>query len=112
MSDVSPGPDRADGYPCDVCRRAGGVVTVSVAGGRIRTFCSTDCARIDMAHDATPVEAEAIAKGGEKAGAYLEGIGKTDLARLTGPEWAEFCRILFVATCEDLKRQASDAIPY
>lgn len=37
---------------------------------------------------------KAIAAGGAKAGEYLERIGKTDLAKLTAEEWAQFCKTL------------------
>lgn len=40
----------------------------------------------------TRLESLAAGKGGEEAGGFLDGIGKTDLAALTPDEWFEFCR--------------------
>lgn len=40
----------------------------------------------------TRVESLAAGKGGEEGGAFLDGIGKTDLAQFTPDEWFEFCR--------------------
>ena len=37
--------------------------------------------------DATPNEAEAMTVGGQMAGAYLESLGKSDLATLSETEW-------------------------
>jgi hypothetical protein len=37
------------------------------------------------------IDATAARKGGELAGAYLEQIGKTDLATMTAEEWDTFC---------------------
>jgi hypothetical protein len=41
-------------------------------------------------------EIGAALEAGADAGAYLEEIGKTDLARLTGDEWREFLHRLYV----------------
>lgn len=57
-------------------------------------------------------EKTAIEAGGAAGGAYLESIGKTDLATLTAAEWATFCAALFEATCADLRRQADDWVPF
>jgi hypothetical protein len=40
----------------------------------------------------TRLESLAAGKGGEEGGAYLDAIGKTDLATLTTDEWFEFGR--------------------
>lgn len=43
----------------------------------------------------TTSEEEAIEAGGAHAGAYLDAIGKTDLATLTHDEWSAFlCKVL------------------
>ena len=39
--------------------------------------------------DPTPNEHAAMAAGGDAAGAYLESLGKSDLAALTTPEWRQ-----------------------
>lgn len=41
---------------------------------------------------------KAISAGGDKAGAYLDKIGKTDLSQLTAEEWAQFCKTLVFYT--------------
>jgi len=56
------------------------------------------------------LESLAAGKGGEEGGAFLDGIGKTDLATLTPDEWFEFCRRIVAgyrkALVEDLKGEA------
>jgi hypothetical protein len=37
------------------------------------------------------LDAEAIRTGGEKAGLYLDMLGKTDLSTMTAEEWKTFC---------------------
>lgn len=58
----------------------------------------------------TRIESLAAGKGGEKAGEFLESIGKTDLATMTPDEWYEFCRRLVggyrIALKNDLKNEA------
>lgn len=104
------------GYPCPVCRRAGGEVTISYRDGPLAHVCSQECARIYVQAkgkiDMERFEKDAAAKGGEEAGAYLDQIGKTDLADLTAEQWAEFCQIMFSATCNALRLRASDEIPF
>jgi len=51
----------------------------------------------------TRMESLAAGKGGEEAGAFLEQIGKTDLAKLTKAEWFEFCRRMIVGYRKALK---------
>lgn len=99
--------------PCAVCCRASGAVAIDIRGRGHARFCSLECSEVWMkrrpqAHD----EEKAIAAGGAEAGAYLESIGKTDLAAMTPEEWREFCKRLFEATCADLKRQASEWVPF
>lgn len=104
------------GYPCPVCRRQGGAVTVQGIGDRLAHLCSAECATlfikargdIKMQH----VERECAAVGGNDGGAYLDRIGKTDLASLSRDEWTEFCFKVFVGTCAELKRRADDEIPF
>ena len=44
-------------------------------------------------------------EAGADAGAYLEGIGKTDIATLDAGEWREFLRRLFVGYELALRRK-------
>lgn len=39
-------------------------------------------------------EREAFDAAGDAAGAFADAIGKTDLATMTAPEWAQFRRIM------------------
>ena len=65
-------------------------------------------AKIELTKD----EAAAAAAGGKAAGAYLEAIGKTDLAEMTKDEWAAFCGVLVTGYCADLQEQADNQIPF
>jgi len=40
--------------------------------------------------DPTPIEIEGMMAASEKGGAYLDRIGKTDLATMTNNEWMSF----------------------
>lgn len=102
------------GYPCEICRRDGESVRVH-ADDRVLDFCSKDCARIYMTRNAPMTSAHeraAIIVGGDAAGGYLDRLGKTDLATMTEEEWREFCKVLFEATCAEMKRVADDEIPF
>lgn len=46
------------------------------------------------------VDDAAIAKGGKKAGQYLDRLGKFDLRTLTKDEWRYFCRLMIAGTIE------------
>ena len=99
--------------PCAVCRRASGYVAVTIEGRGSARFCSLECSEVWMKHRPQHHdEAIAIAAGGDAAGAYLDSIGKSDLASLTPDEWATFCRTVFEATCADLRRQAAEWVPF
>lgn len=101
------------GDPCPVCRRSSGAVTLDIAGRGMTRLCSTDCAEVWMNRQPqNHNEKAALIAGGEAAGAYLDSIGKSDLAALTPSEWSAFCTALFEATCADLRRQASDWTPF
>lgn len=59
------------------------------------------------------IEKEALFVGGEAGGAYLDHIGKSDLATLTGEEWFEFLRIVRSATnCEHVRLLQDHAAPF
>lgn len=101
------------GNPCPVCSRASGAITIDIPGRGYARFCSNDCAEVWMKRRPQPHnEKVALEAGGAAAGAWLDRIGKTDLAALTPEEWAQFCAVLFEATCADLRRQADDWIPW
>ena len=50
-------------------------------------------------------EKRALERAGEIAGAYLDDIGKTDLAALTAEEWAEFWRRGVHGFAENIRAQ-------
>lgn len=102
------------GAPCPVCRRASGAVRLDIAGEPLHQFCSKECAMAYMTRGAPLArhEEDAIRKGGDAAGAYLDSLGKTDLASMTPEEWRRFCEALFVATCDSLRKYADDGVPF
>lgn len=110
-------------HPCVVCNRAGGHISFRAPGLKGKegpatvNFCSFECsetfmmarvAKIELTRD----EDAAAVAGGKAAGAYLEKIGKTDLAAMTKDEWEEFCRTLVSGAYADLQKQADEAIPF
>lgn len=57
-------------------------------------------------------EVEAALAGGKDAGAYLDSLGKTDLADMTREEWTEFCARVYRGAVADLQRQAREYVPF
>lgn len=102
------------GAPCPICRRASGAVRLDVASEPLRQFCSKECLMTHMTRGAPLAhhEKDAVRKGGEIAGAYLDKIGKTDLAQMTPEEWRIFCETLFTTACDALRVYADDRIPF
>lgn len=62
------------------------------------------------ASDLEHLERLALDEGGDAAGAYLDEIGKTDLAELSANEWREFRERFFRATTDALRRYAHEAV--
>jgi Family of unknown function (DUF6511) len=56
--------------------------------------------------DPTRNEMEAMRAGGDAGGAFLDEIGKTDLALLTGEEWETFLTRVIGGYCETLRQSA------
>lgn len=56
--------------------------------------------------DPTPNEQTAMAAGGEAAGAYLESLGQSDLARLSVEEWRTLIEVIVTGYCEALQALA------
>lgn len=54
------------------------------------------------------LESEAIEAASEAAGAYLEQIGKTDLATMSGDEWLGFLAHTFKVTTSELDRLVNE----
>lgn len=58
-------------------------------------------------------EARALVAAGDKAGAYLESIGQTDLGSLTETEWLTFLRTILEGYSSDMReRITSHAAPF
>lgn len=58
------------------------------------------------------IESLAAGKGGEEGGAYLDTIGKTDLATLTTDEWFEFLRRIVSGYRVGLVTAIKDETPF
>lgn len=112
---------------CAVCNRQSAGYAIAQPGdagyapGWTQTpthhFCSPHCMEAffmaNKAHiDVTKNEKAAAIAGGAKAGEYLEGIGVTDLAKLSPAQWEAFCATLYVETCKDLARQVDEQVPF
>lgn len=57
--------------------------------------------------DPTPNETEAMTVGGQEGGAFLENIGKSDLATLSATEWDQFIDVVVTGYCDHLRELAS-----
>jgi hypothetical protein len=85
---------------CGVCRRTATGFGYMPQNGQSILWVCDDPECLQVAKDSytmkqetfTRLESLAAGKGGEEGGAYLDGIGKTDLAQLTPDEFFEFCR--------------------
>lgn len=102
------------GYPCATCRRASAGYSLTAPQRQVVSFCSDDCMRV-YAMGITTLkqdETKAVLAAGNKAGAYLDQIGKFDLRTLTAQEWEAFCGMIFAETCAALKAQADGEIPF
>ncbi len=53
--------------------------------------------------DPTPNEIAAMEYGGRMGGEYLDRLGKTDLARLTGKQWAVFVETIVTGYGDHLR---------
>lgn len=58
------------------------------------------------------IESMAAGKGGEEGGAFLDDIGKTDLASLSPDEWFEFCRRIVAGYRKALKHDLKGEAPF
>jgi len=57
--------------------------------------------------DPTPNETEAMSVGGQQGGAYLESLGKSDLATLSETEWDRFIDAVVTGYCDHLRELAA-----
>jgi hypothetical protein len=60
----------------------------------------------------TETEEIAIQAGGEKAGAFLDSIGKTDLAELTEGEWSTFLAEFLDGYSDRMRAEAKQFPPF
>lgn len=64
-------------------------------------------------HKLNHFENQAIDAASDRAGAYLEEIGKTDLASMTADEWRELLTTVFVSATAQIQRLTDeDAVPF
>lgn len=58
-------------------------------------------------------EKQALAAASDKAGAFLEAVGKTDLATMSQQEWQQLLATVFVAATAEIQRLTDeDAVPF
>ena len=57
--------------------------------------------------DPTPNETAAMVEGGRAGGAYLDGLGRTDLALLAECEWDTFVEVIVTGYCDHLRELAA-----
>ena len=98
---------------CGVCRRRAttGLGWAGRQGHPVLWLCDDpDCGQAARSVYEMPTakldefERQARDAAGKKAGAYLDGIGKTDLATLTKEEWAGFLDQVVVGFEDELRR--------
>jgi hypothetical protein len=106
-------------YPCAVCNRGSAGFAFSAPGAHAAPafFCSMHCSEVWMVAHRNKIvltrdETTAALAGGKAAGAYIEQLGRTDMARLSRVEWAEFCERLTRGYLEELQRQADAQVPF
>jgi len=106
--------DRHEEGICGVCARrdAGMGIGEWKRRSQMLWVCNDpDCLKIAKAtqnmkqDEFSRIESLAAGRGGAEAGAFLEQIGKTDLAQLNHAEWFEFCRRLIASYRKALKAE-------
>ena len=112
--------DRFNDALCSCCQRAAtGFGYTPNAKKPILWLCD-DPACIQIAKDSytmkqdqfTRLESLAAGKGGEEGGAFLDGIGKSDLAQLNEGEWFEFCRRIVAGYRKGLVELLKNEAPF
>jgi len=79
-----------------------------------KTVCGS-CAPVSAVGERmilTDGEAEALEAGGALGGEYLDSIGKTDLATLTGEQWTTFLTKIFAGYSEHMSVGAHVEPPF
>jgi hypothetical protein len=103
---------------CFVCQSPGDGLAFTPSGKSPKWLCdSPDCLALASSVYAMPskesrkVQHEARLSAGAAAGAYLERIGKTDLAELTPDEWQAFLTTYDNARADHMRRLAAEWAP-
>lgn len=113
---ASPRPNVNDPADCWVCRRMSDGLGLGPPdhdkwNKNPRWVCA-DCVAIGkelrMVRNLNPYEMTARRDAGDKAGEYLDGIGKTDLADMTEEEWLTFLKTVIGEFGESLRRQVAE----
>jgi len=108
------------GGVCFCCRRRDDGVGFIVTGKppKILWSCRDHIHLAEKAHrmprrELDLHEQDALKEAGDAGGAYLDGIGKSDLAHLDGVQWVSFLRTVLNTFGEALaKRLESDEAPF
>lgn len=82
-------PESGKGGPCFICAREA-LAGFTFKGKPVCITCAPHSLAGEVMLEFTDTENEAIEAGGAEAGAYLDAIGKTDLADLTPEQWVKF----------------------
>lgn len=113
--------DRFDDAVCGCCGRSAvgyGYAPPRLGAPVLWTCDDPECLKIarnsyEMKQDEfSRVESLAAGEGGAEGGAYLDEIGKTDLASLTPDEWFEFCRRIVRGYRKALQTKLRDEAPF
>lgn len=110
----------ADGGPCFCCRRRDDGVGFVTKGkpSKILWSCQDHIHLAERAYrmprkELDLIEQKALQDAGDAGGAYLDGIGKTDLARLDEVQWVTFLRTTLDTFGKSLaKRLESNEPPF
>lgn len=106
---------------CAACKRqAAGIGYSPRMGAPIAWLCDTpDCIPLGKtvyhmsAKELSQFEAFSLAEAGDDAGAFLESVGKTDLASLDREEWLTFLKTILTAYEDRMrKRLLNHAAPF
>lgn len=62
--------------------------------------------------DPNPHELNALAAASAEGGAYVESLGKTDLARFTAQEWDTLVEVIVTAYLDSLHRAYGEDPPF
>lgn len=96
---------------CNVCQREA-IAGLAFKGNPLCAACAPYPNAGEIMLEFSDAEEEAIEAGGAAAGAYLDGIGKTDLAALSENEWHEFLCAVLAGYSEHMRALVKEAPPF